>query len=102
MDTILVTLVRGMRHYCFRKNAYVCPKINVDKLWSLLGQAKYDKYKDGKSAKAPVIDCTANGFFKVLGSGHMPTVPVIVKARFFSRRAELKINAAGGVCVLAA
>jgi large subunit ribosomal protein L27Ae len=32
----------------------------------------------------------------------MPEQPVIVKARFFSRKAEEKIKAAGGVCVLVA
>ena len=53
-------------------------------------------------AKAPVIDCTANGFFKVLGNGALPKIPVIVKARFFSKLAEKKINEAGGVCVLTA
>lgn len=92
----------GMRHFCWRKNAYVgnkVLKVNVDRLWSLLGEDKYKFYKDNK-AKAPVIDCIANGFHKVLGSGNLPKIPLIVKARYFTRLAEKKINEAGGVCIL--
>ena len=54
------------------------------------------------TAVAPVIDVTKRGFFKVLGKGRLPAQPVIVKARFFSRAAEDKIKAAGGVCVAVA
>merc|ERR1712232_1264010 len=88
----------GMRHFCFRKNKYVPNKVlklNVDKLWSLLSTAAYEKYKSGTEAKAPVIDCVKNGFMTVLGNGHLPKIPIIVKARFFTRRAEKKINEAG-------
>jgi len=92
----------GMRHFCWRKNAYVCPKVNVEKLWSLLTPAAYDFYKKKEGDKAPVIDCIKAGFFKVLGKGSLPDIPVIVKARFFSREAEQKIKAVGGVCVLVA
>ena len=42
------------------------------------------------------------GYFKVLGKGTLPKQPVIVKAKFFSRIAELKIKKAGGACVLVA
>ena len=38
-----------MRHFCWRKNAFVCPRINVEKLWSLLSEAAYKQYKDGNS-----------------------------------------------------
>jgi len=90
----------GMRHFCFRKNKYVTPRLNVQKLWSLVSPQTLDYYKKNKTGKAPVIDCTKAGIFKILGKGDMPQVPVIVKARFFSQEAEKKINAAGGVCVL--
>ena len=53
-------------------------------------------------SKAPVLDCTANGIFKVLGKGRLPKVPLVVKARFFSKLAEKKIKAAGGACMLTA
>jgi large subunit ribosomal protein L27Ae len=42
------------------------------------------------------------GYYKVLGKGHLPKQPMIVKARFFSRVAEKKINSVGGTCVLVA
>jgi ribosomal protein L15 len=42
------------------------------------------------------------GYFKVLGKGILPNQPVVVKAKFFSKRAEAKIKAAGGACVLTA
>ncbi|KAL7992165.1 hypothetical protein Chor_016421 [Crotalus horridus] len=42
------------------------------------------------------------GYYKVLGKGKLPKQPVIVKAKFFSRRAEEKIKEVGGACVLVA
>ena len=42
------------------------------------------------------------GYYKVLGKGKLPKQPVIVKAKFFSRRAEEKIKGVGGACVLVA
>jgi len=38
----------------------------------------------------------------VLGKGVLPKVPVIVKAKVFSKTAEKRIREAGGVCVLTA
>merc|ERR1712144_154484 len=90
----------GMRHFHLKKNKYFCPTINVDNLWSLVGE-DVRKAHEGK-AEAPVIDCTKNGVYKVLAKGKMVDQPVIVKARFFSKQAEEKIKAAGGVCVLTA
>lgn len=59
------------------------------------------KYAESKD-KAPVIDVTSAGFFKVLGKGLLPKQPVIVKAKNFSKSAERKIKAVGGACVLVA
>ena len=61
-------------------------------------------YADPKKAggKAPVIDVSRAGYFKVLGKGNLPKQPVIVKARFFSRIAEEKIKKVGGACILTA
>ncbi len=42
------------------------------------------------------------GFFKVLGKGHLPAYPIIVKAKYFSKDAETKIKEAGGACILTA
>ena len=42
------------------------------------------------------------GYYKVLGKGHLPKQPVIVKAKYFSSEAQKKIRAVGGACVLVA
>ena len=42
------------------------------------------------------------GIFKVLGKGNLPSYPIIVKAKYFSKDAETKIKEAGGACVLTA
>ena len=42
------------------------------------------------------------GFFKVLGKGNLPSYPIIVKAKYFSKDAETKIKEAGGACILTA
>ena len=49
-----------------------------------------------------MIDVGKSGFFKVLGKGHLPKLPMIVKAKFFSASAEKKIKEAGGTCILTA
>ena len=41
-------------------------------------------------------------YFKVLGKGEIPQVPMVVKAKFFSKLAEKRITEAGGACVLVA
>jgi ribosomal protein L15 len=47
-------------------------------------------------------DAYTQGFTKVLGKGRLPNTPVIVRARYVSRKAELKIKEAGGVVELIA
>ncbi|EEA08067.1 60S ribosomal protein L27a, putative [Cryptosporidium muris RN66] len=90
----------GMRYFHMRKNQTFRPITNVEKLWSLLSRQTLEYYKDNQTGKAPVIDCTQAGIFKVLGGGHLPNVPVVVRARSFSKIAEKKIKEAGGICVL--
>ena len=91
---------KGMRYLHYTKNKYHNPIVNLDKLWSLVP----DQFKDLKSPKdkVPIIDVVQHGYYKVLGKGIIPKVPVIVKAKFFSRIAEKKIKEAGGACVLVA
>ena len=48
------------------------------------------------------IDVAKHGFFKVLGKGLLPKVPIVVKARSVSAIAEKKIKAAGGAVILTA
>ena len=93
-----------MRNFHVKKNTlkYFCPTVNVEQLWSLLGNQTLEEYKKRKDGKAPVVDVVRHGFFKVLGKGELPKMPLIVKARFFSRDAEKKIKEAGGACVLTA
>ena len=55
-----------------------------------------------KSGTAPVIDLLSLGYSKVLGKGRLPEVPIVVKARYFSKEAERKIKEAGGVVQLVA
>merc|ERR1712193_209144 len=91
----------GMRNFHLKANQKHCPVISCDKLWSLVSEATRTSF-DKESKTAPVIDVVKSGYFKVLGKGSLPDQPVIVKARFFSRRAEEKIRAAGGACILVA
>ncbi|KAK2186328.1 hypothetical protein NP493_205g00041 [Ridgeia piscesae] len=89
----------GMRHFHLTRQKYYCPSLNLDKLWSLVTDQTREYYQK-HTDKAPVIDCVRAGYFKVLGKGHLPKQPVIVKAKFFSKGAEAGIKAVGGACVL--
>eukprot|EP00192_Tetraselmis_astigmatica_P014798 CAMPEP_0117661882 /NCGR_PEP_ID=MMETSP0804-20121206/7769_1 /TAXON_ID=1074897 /ORGANISM="Tetraselmis astigmatica, Strain CCMP880" /LENGTH=147 /DNA_ID=CAMNT_0005468769 /DNA_START=93 /DNA_END=536 /DNA_ORIENTATION=- len=91
----------GMRYFHLNKNKYHCPVINLDKLWTLVGEEKRLEAAKNTS-QAPVIDVTKSGYFKVLGKGVLPEQPVVVKAKFFSKLAESKIKSVGGACVLSA
>ena len=91
-----------MRYFHKTANKFHCPTVNVDKLWSLVSEQTQKNYADKKDGNAPVIDVIQAGFYKVLGKGLLPKQPVIVKAKFFSRRAEEKIKSVGGACVLVA
>merc|ERR1711872_896038 len=91
----------GMRYFHKTQNKFFCPTINVDALWSLVSDQTREKYEK-VTDKAPVIDVVRAGYYKVLGKGHLPKQPVIVKAKFFSKTAEARIKAVGGACVLVA
>eukprot|EP00951_Prasinocladus_malaysianus_P007994 scaffold57555_cov30-Prasinocladus_malaysianus.AAC.1 len=108
-----------MRYFHLNKNKYHCPIINLDKLWTLVGEevrsfavnpcfhytaSRIRKRLEAAKSKdkAAVIDVTKSGYFKVLGKGELPNQPVVVKAKFFSKLAESKIKEAGGACVLVA
>lgn len=90
----------GMRKYHLKNNLHHRPVCNVDKLWNLVPAATLEEAKTRTDGKAPVIDCTKNGVFKVLGKGRLPKVAFVCKARYFSKLAEKKIKAAGGVTLL--
>ena len=94
----------GMRHYHMNRNHDFCPIINIDHLWGLLNEADRDRVFSGQlpAGEVPVIDVTKYGYFKVLGKGKLPQQPLIVKAKFFSQKAEKRIKEAGGVALLVA
>ncbi|KAF8321921.1 uncharacterized protein EI90DRAFT_3146411 [Cantharellus anzutake] len=91
----------GMRYFHLKRNPYWSPTINVDKLWSLVPEEE----KAGLSSESevvPVIDILAHGYSKLLGKGFLPKMPLIVKTRSVSSKAERKIRRAGGVVKLIA
>ena len=88
-----------MRYFHKSKQKFFCPTINVEKLWTLVSPQTRTSAPKGK---APVIDCVRAGIYKVLGAGELPNQPVVVKAKFFSKEAQKKIQAVGGACVLVA
>ena len=72
-------------------------------LWSLVPSEKREAYLlKKKSDTAPVLDLLPLGYSKVLGKGRLPEIPVVVRARYFSKEAERKITEAGGVAELVA
>merc|ERR1739848_142057 len=87
----------GMRVFHMQRNWKHCPTINTDKLWTLVSENTRLAAAKSKD-KAPVIDVTKSGIFKVLGKGILPKIPVIVRARLFTKLAEKRIKEAGGVC----
>ncbi|GAU35804.1 hypothetical protein TSUD_155790 [Trifolium subterraneum] len=92
----------GMRYFHKLRNKFYSPTVNIDKLWSLIPQQVKDQAYADKT-KAPLIDVSNFGFFKVLGKGVLPkNQPVVVKAKLISKIAEKKIKEAGGAVLLTA
>jgi large subunit ribosomal protein L27Ae len=91
-----------MRTFHKKRNLDFCPGVNIDRLWSFIPEEVYSAAKAAPQPKAPVLDVTKLGYFKVLGKGVLPEIPLVVKARYFTKEAEKKIKAAGGACVLTA
>jgi large subunit ribosomal protein L27Ae len=58
--------------------------------------------KSEKKDTVPVLDLLPLGYSKVLGKGRLPEIPLVVRARWFSKLAEKKITEAGGVVELVA
>ena len=91
----------GMRHFHLMRNQYYCPTINLSKLWSLVTEEeRQTALKDKK--KVIQIDVVKHGYYKVLGKGHLPEIPLVVKAKLFTSTAEKRIRQVGGACVLRA
>merc|ERR1712060_375702 len=79
----------GMRYFHKTNNQFHCPAINLDKIWTLVGEEKRAEAAK-MSGQAPVLDVTKAGYFKVLGKGRLPSQPLVVRARFISKLAEKK------------
>jgi large subunit ribosomal protein L27Ae len=88
-----------MRQFALQRNHLHQPILNLDKLWGLVQPGSLEYYAKNKD-RVPVIDATKAGYFKVLGKGYLPHQPVVVRAKFFSKKAERKIKAVGGACQL--
>ena len=91
----------GMRFFHLKRNKLHAPTVNLDKLWTLLNSDAHSFFSTHKDS-VPVTDVTKAGYFKVLGKGFLPSTPVVVRAKFFSKKAERKIKAVGGACQLVA
>ncbi|KAF0922317.1 hypothetical protein E2562_031809 [Oryza meyeriana var. granulata] len=90
----------GMRYFHRLRNKFHCPAVNVERLWSMVPA---DKAAEASADKAPVLDVTQFGYFKVLGNGILPPErPIVVKAKLVSKVAEKKIKAVGGAVLLTA
>ncbi|XP_074092377.1 large ribosomal subunit protein uL15-like [Macrotis lagotis] len=73
-----------------------CPTVNLDKLWTLVSEQARINMAKTQEGRAPIIDAVRWGYYR------LPKQPVIVKAKFFSRRTEEEIKGVGGVYVLVA
>jgi large subunit ribosomal protein L27Ae len=91
----------GMRVFHYKRNIHFRPIINLDRIWSLV-PAEVRQQAEQKKDQSLLIDVTKYGYHKVLGKGVLPKIPVVIKAKFFSREAEQRIKAVGGACVLSA
>eukprot|EP00088_Acartia_fossae_P018853 TRINITY_DN20922_c0_g1_i1.p1 TRINITY_DN20922_c0_g1~~TRINITY_DN20922_c0_g1_i1.p1 ORF type:complete len:147 (+),score=1.34 TRINITY_DN20922_c0_g1_i1:132-572(+) len=91
---------KGERRFHVIKQRNWHPTIQLDKIWTLVdAEVRKAPQKDGM---VPVINVLNAGYSKVMARGDLPNIPVIVKARSFTKRAEAKIKHVGGVCELTA
>ena len=70
-------------------------------MWTLVSEQTRANAAKNKTGAAPVTDVVRWGYCRVLGKGKLPKQPVIMKAKFFSRRVE-ELKEVGGACVLVA
>uniref|UniRef100_A0A3B3T7V6 Large ribosomal subunit protein uL15 n=1 Tax=Paramormyrops kingsleyae TaxID=1676925 RepID=A0A3B3T7V6_9TELE len=87
------------RNSIIYRNSMFCPTINLDKLWKMVSEqtrVNYGKKPDGPAAVIEVMQAVSEKSC----FGNSQSRPVIVKAKFFSRKAEEKITEVGGACEL--
>jgi large subunit ribosomal protein L27Ae len=88
-----------MRHFHKKANPTWKPTINLSAISKLIPKDQASSAKKGNAI--PVVDLLSHGYAKLLGGGDV-TVPMIVKARYVSEKAEKKLRKAGGAVVLQA
>ena len=91
----------GMRVFHYKPNIHFRPTINLDRIWTLVPRNVLEEAQNKKD-QSVLIDVTKYGYHKVLGKGLLPNIPLVIKAKFFSAKAEKRIKAVGGACVLTA
>lgn len=89
-----------MRVFHLKRNIHYLKSVNLDKIAHYVPKAQLEEAK--KSGQAVQVDLTKLGYFKVLGKGHLPAGPIVLKAKYFSRKAEKRVKQTGGACVLTA
>lgn len=75
-------------------------KEELAQLSTLVSEQTWVNVASNKTRTAPIIDLVWSGYYKVLGKGKLPKQPIMVKAKFFSRRAKEKFKGVevGGLC----
>lgn len=58
----------GMRNFHARPNQNFCPTLNLDKLWTLVGEDERLKFAEAKDGNVPVVDLVnfVSFFFKLI------------------------------------
>ena len=91
----------GMWVFHYKPYIHFRPTINLDRIWTLVPRNVLEEAQNKKD-QSVMIDVTKYGYHKVLGKGQLPKIPIVIKAKFFSAKAEKRIKAIGGACVLTA
>ncbi|XP_033616381.1 60S ribosomal protein L27a-like [Fukomys damarensis] len=92
----------GMRHYLLKRKQSFCPTARLEKLRTLVSEQTQVNTDKNKTGVAAIIDVVQSGYYSVLEKGKVPKQHVIMKAKFYSRRAEEKIKGVREACVLVA
>ncbi|KAF3780798.1 60S ribosomal protein L27a-3 [Nymphaea thermarum] len=78
-------------------------QILFDKYHPYFGKVGFGCQGEALANKAPLLDVTQFGYFKVLVKGNLPSSqPIVVKAQLIFKLAKKKIKGAGGAVLLTA
>ncbi|VCX30436.1 unnamed protein product, partial [Gulo gulo] len=82
----------SMRHYHLKRNQNLCPAVNLNKLWTLISEQASINATKNATGDAPILDVVQYNHSNVLGKRNLLKAPAVMKAKFFSRRAEENIK----------